>query len=111
MPLRGRDARTGVDHARGDAATVALTPGGLERDPNLPLVRVLDRVRDQVAEDLTHPRRIALYDRHLRGQVEREAEPLPLGGGPMLLADVADQRRQVDGGALDLDQRRLGAGQ
>lgn len=105
-----RDARAGVRDVHADPAAgrrcAFFALGHPHPDPSA-LGRVLDRVRDEVAEDLTDPVRIGFYHRERAGQIRVEGEPLRLRGTAVLLGHVVRDLPHVRRAAVEFDPAGL----
>ncbi len=102
---RRRDADARIDHREQDHAGHEIV---LDARRDAPLFRELDRVAEQVQQDLPQAVLIADDDlRHLGEYDGRQFEALLRGGRLKQLNDVIHELRQMEGCFLQLDAARL----
>jgi hypothetical protein len=101
----GRDADARVDH-RGGHPRAGLVPAHVQLDRAL--LGELDRVRDEVREDLPDSKHIALErDRHVAAHVHPELDALGCGGGAEEQGDVAREIAEREGARLEAEDPTL----
>jgi hypothetical protein len=103
-----RDADAGVGD-REDHRVAAPLPG---RDPHLPLLRVLQRIGDEVAQDLRDLRLVGEEGREVVRLLDHQLDRLGLGQErPEHAAQRAEEVRHAELGGADRDLARLHLGQ
>ena len=103
-PLLGVEPDAGVAHGERHARASAAERHGPGVHPDAAALGELERVAEQIEQDLAHARRIA--DQHVVGTgIDLGIEREPLGGGLRLerAHDAVDQAGQRERGGLQLE--------
>ena len=107
-----RNADAGIANDESHDHPFTLDGPALHPHHNLSRLRELDRVANQIEQNLTQPRRIAAQSgRNVRGNLARELQPLGMSAGRQRAQRVVDRVAQIEVNRVDVELARFDLGE